>query len=215
MKPLNIALSHTHEISFGYPLEPASLTPLLIAHTHTGTSQSSGRLHITFLNALNETHCVTYLKTPPWFIKFYLYTLILTINNDPCPRDDILQELTYIPTTANYPTLLEPTLLLPPLSVVHLMLSFNRSFLQYMEHPLDIQQGWDLLPMVLVPLAPDAMNGLSVLPQMYTLMLLVDLVTPDFSMPYNVIIMSSMLMALLFGSIFNLLTRSFVAVRIN
>ena len=67
---------------------------------HTGTSQSSGCLHVTFSNALNETQCVAYLEMPPWFIKFYLYTLILTINNDPRPRDNILQELTYIPTTA-------------------------------------------------------------------------------------------------------------------
>ena len=67
---------------------------------HTDTSQSSGHLHVTFSNALNETQCVAYLKTLLWFIKFYLYILILTVNNDPCPRDDILQELTYIPRTA-------------------------------------------------------------------------------------------------------------------
>ena len=82
VKPLNVACL-THEIYFGYPLEPASLTPHSIAHTHTGTSQSSGHLHITFSNVLNETQHVTYLKMPPWFIKFDLYTLILTVNNNP------------------------------------------------------------------------------------------------------------------------------------
>ena len=186
-----------------------------MARTHTGTSQSSGRLHVTFSNALNETQRVAYLETPPWFIKFYLYTLTLTVNNDPRPREDILQDLTYIPTTANYPTLLEPTLLLPPLSVVHLTLSFDKSFLRYTEHPPDAKRGWDLPPAVLVPLAPETGNGPSVIPRMYTPTLLVDLATPDFSMPYNVIIMSSTLMALLFGSIFNLLTRNFVAVKID
>lgn len=43
---------------------------------------------------------------------------------------------------------------------------------------------------------------------------MVELATPDFSMPYNVIIMSCTLIALIFGSFFNLLTRKFVVVKI-
>jgi hypothetical protein len=41
--------------------------------------------------------------------------------------------------------------------------------------------------------------------------LLLSLPTPDFSMPYNVIILTSTVMALAFGSVFNLLVRRFVA----
>src|SRR5438045_7927924 len=41
--------------------------------------------------------------------------------------------------------------------------------------------------------------------------LLLSLPTPDFSMPYNVIILSSTVIALAFGSVFNLLVRRFVA----
>lgn len=37
------------------------------------------------------------------------------------------------------------------------------------------------------------------------------LIVTDFSMPYNVIILSSTVIALAFGSIFNLLVRRFVA----
>ena len=37
-----------------------------------------------------------------------------------------------------------------------------------------------------------------------------DLATPDFSMPYNVIIMTCTLIALCFGSVFNMLTRRFL-----
>ena len=48
--------------------------------------------------------------------------------------------------------------------------------------------------------------------RVYTPVLLVDLATPDFSMPYNVIIMSCTLIALVFGGVFNLLTRKFVVV---
>ena len=45
-----------------------------------------------------------------------------------------------------------------------------------------------------------------------TSLLLLPLPTPDFSMPYNVIILTSTVIALTFGSIFNLLVRRFVGV---
>jgi phosphatidylinositol glycan class T len=47
----------------------------------------------------------------------------------------------------------------------------------------------------------------------YTSALLVDLATPDFGMPYNVIIFTCSLIAFIFGSVFNLLTRKSVVVR--
>jgi GPI-anchor transamidase subunit T len=196
--------------------EPVSLTPLSVVRSHTGTSQASGRLHVSFTNTFEEARRVVYLETPPWIIKFYLYTLTITVNNDTQPRDDILQELTYIPTKANHPTHFEPILLLPPLSTVHLTLGFDKTFLRYTEHPPDAQRGWDLPPAVLVPLpfsGEGSGNSTTTHPRMYTNTLLVDLATPDFSMPYNVIIMSSTLVALLFGSVFNLLTRNFIAVK--
>ena len=103
-----------------------------------------------------------------------------------------------------------------------------KPFLRYTEHQPDAQRGWDLPPAVLVPFAfgegqnsttPETSSG----PQtqarrprrIYTPIMLVDLATPDFSMPYNVIIMSCTLIALIFGSVFNLLTRKFVVVRVN
>lgn len=87
----------------------------------------------------------------------------------------------------------------------------TKSFLRYTEHPPDAQRGWDLPPAVLVPLTSEHIN----LQRIYTPVLLVDVATPDFSMPYNVIIMSSTLIAFIFGSIFNLLTRKFALVRIE
>lgn len=105
-----------------------------------------------------------------------------------------------------------------------------KPFLRYTEHPPDAERGWDLPPAVFVPLIPrnasignadtseatvaDIRHG-GQPRRMYTSVLLVDLATPDFSMPYNVIIMSCTLIALIFGSVFNLLTRKFVVVRVN
>jgi phosphatidylinositol glycan class T len=50
--------------------------------------------------------------------------------------------------------------------------------------------------------------------RIYTPALLVDPATPDFSMPYNVIIFTCSLVAFIFGSVFNGLTRSFVVLRV-
>ncbi|KAG1881155.1 Gpi16 subunit, GPI transamidase component-domain-containing protein [Suillus subluteus] len=76
------------------------------------------------------------------------------------------------------------------------------------------KRGWDL-PGVFFPL-PQASHETSSSydwERIYTPTLFVDLPTPDFSMPYNVIVLSCTLMTLIFGSIFNLLTRNAHAIR--
>ena len=106
-----------------------------------------------------------------------------------------------------------------------------KPFLRYTEHPPDAQRGWELPPAVFIPIIPgdkplthdkntslpaSRLDLLQLPPRkIYSPTLLVDLATPDFSMPYNVIIMSCTLIALIFGSVFNLLTRKFLLVRVN
>ena len=90
----------------------------------------------------------------------------------------------------------------------------TKAFLRYTEHPPDAQRGWDLPPAVFVPIRADE-EGPEELERIYTPILLVDLATPDFSMPYNVIIMSSTLLTFIFGSIFNLLTRKFIVAKVE
>ena len=117
--------------------------------------------------------------------------------------------------------MLQFILKLPPNSTVDVTFDVTKAFLRYTEHPPDAQRGWDLPPAVLMPLPDDAANRAGdVNPQtarqrVYTSTLLVDLATPDFSMPYNVIIFSCSLIAFIFGSIFNLLTRKFVVVQLS
>lgn len=102
----------------------------------------------------------------------------------------------------------------------------SKPFLRYTEHPPDAQRGWDLPPAIFIPFSqnassihhstdPDSVVAQHQSKRIYTPALLVDPATPDFSMPYNVIIMSCTLIALIFGSIFNLLTRKFVVVRVD
>lgn len=89
----------------------------------------------------------------------------------------------------------------------------TKAFLRYTEHQPDAQRGWDLPAAVFTP--RDTNKDLAVDGRIYTSTLLVDLATPDFSMPYNVIIFTCSLIAFIFGSIFNVLTRKFVVVAID
>jgi phosphatidylinositol glycan class T len=99
--------------------------------------------------------------------------------------------------------------------VLTLSVAAEKAFLAYAEHRPDAQRGWDLPGAVFVPLpledgadtGPDARRA-----YMRTRTLLLELATPDFSMPYNVIIMTGTLIALVFGSVFNMVTRTFVVI---
>ena len=123
--------------------------------------------------------------------------------------DHLFTNMAYTPSQPHdKPALLQATIELPPHETVHLSLRVHKAFLRYQEHRPDAQRGWDLPPAVFVPV--DAPYR-----RIYTSALLVDLATPDFSMPYNVIIMSSTLIALIFGSLFNILIRRFVVVRLD
>ncbi|KAI6029592.1 Gpi16 subunit, GPI transamidase component-domain-containing protein [Pisolithus microcarpus] len=100
---------------------------------------------------------------------------------------------------------------------LHLSMEISRAFLKYTEHPPDAMRGWDLPPAILFPVCEPAMGicgmqntSAGMRDRMYTPTLLIDLPTPDFSMPYNVIIFSCTLITLIFGSIFNLLTEDMV-----
>ena len=121
----------------------------------------------------------------------------------------LLTNMTYTPSRPHAtPALLLATLDLPPHETLYISLRVRKAFLRYTEHPPDAQRGWDLPPAVFVPF--DAPHK-----RIYTPALLVDLATPDFSMPYNVIIMSSTLIALVFGSLFNMLIRRFVVIKVD
>jgi len=113
-----------------------------------------------------------------------------------------------VPPSQKHPLLVEANVKLPPQSHLNLEIGLSKASIAYTDHPPDASRGWDLPPAVFSLMDGDRIRRL------YTNILLGDLATPDFSMPYNVIIMTSTLAALFFGSIFNVLTRSFIWVRV-
>ena len=129
--------------------------------------------------------------------------------------DDAVSNITYIPPVPHSrPATFQCVLALHPRSTLRLTMDVTKSFLRYTEHPPDAQRGWDLPPAVITPLGQGG-NGSAATGRIYTPALLVDLATPDFSMPYNVIIFTCSLVAFLFGSVFNLLTRKFVVIPVG
>ncbi|KAF8708162.1 GPI transamidase component, partial [Rhizoctonia solani] len=176
--------------SYG-PVSPQ--LPITVRRVLTGAEQTHGGLLLSITNEGNTEFTTAWLETMPWFIQFFLYTLELRVDGQ--KRGDTLQ----------------------------VTVSFRKAFILYTEHPPDAHRGWDLPAAVITPLCAEADSktmelthryGLGLVDtcgtRLYTSTLLVDLATPDFSMPYNVIIMTSTVVALFFGSIFNLLTRKFV-----
>ncbi|GAB1519076.1 Subunit of the glycosylphosphatidylinositol transamidase complex-like protein [Rhizoctonia solani] len=181
--------------SYG-PVSPQ--LPITVRRVLTGAEQTHGGLLLSITNEGNTEFTTAWLETMPWFIQFFLHTLELRVDGQ--KRGDTLQ----------------------------VTVSFRKAFILYTEHPPDAHRGWDLPAAVITPLCAEADSktmelthryGLGLVDtcgtRLYTSTLLVDLATPDFSMPYNVIIMTSTVVALFFGSIFNLLTRKFVIVRVG
>ncbi|QRV76610.1 Gpi16 subunit, GPI transamidase component [Ceratobasidium sp. AG-Ba] len=208
----DLAQQWVDEQSFTYTPVPRAL-PVSIRRVLTGAEQTHGGLLLSITNQGDTNYTTAWLETMPWFIQFFLHTLELRVDGK--RRDDLLQHLTFTPPRDDlqHSSMLEAVLSVPPKSRLDVSISFRKAFILYTEHPPDAHRGWDLPAAVLTPVCSDPSGSCG--ERMYTSTLLVDLATPDFSMPYNVIIMSSTVVALFFGSIFNLLTRKFVVVRVG
>lgn len=184
------------EISERSPLEQ----PRLYAErSFIGYGQERGGLQVILTNpSPSESVNFVYMESLPWFMKVYLHTLKAKING---LDEDVIQEMYYRPALdRKRGTQLEIRMSVPKNSTVVLTYDFEKAILRYTEYPPDANRGFDIAPAVIT------IGDVSI----RTTSLLLPLPTPDFSMPYNVIILTSTVMALSFGFIFNLLVRRFV-----
>jgi phosphatidylinositol glycan class T len=176
--------------------------PLLYAErSFTGYGQEHGGVQ-TFLKNPSTTESVeiVYMESLPWFMKLYLHTLKVKINGK--ERNDLIKEMYYRPALdRKRGTQLEIRMEVPANSTIVLTYDFEKAILRYTEYPPDANRGFDI-PSAVINIGNTSIRTTS---------LLLPLPTPDFSMPYNVIIFTSTVMALAFGSIFKLLVGRFVA----
>ncbi len=212
--PFEMVLSHLGPQTFNNISQP----PLYASRSFTGHGQERGGVQSLLTNpSVNESIDFVYFETLPWFMKPYLHTLAARVSTSAVADRSIIKETIYRPALdRRRGTQLELLMSVPAQSTVILTYDFDKAILRYTEYPPDANRGFDVAPAVLRLLgkASDSSSSFSQFSQepMYirTSSLLLPLPTPDFSMPYNVIILTSTVMALAFGMIFNLLVRRFV-----
>jgi phosphatidylinositol glycan class T len=198
------------EIQTKVPLEQGVLHA---ERTVIGHGQERGGMRVIFRNP-STTNVVDfiYFESLPWFMRPYLHTLQATVmGNYGVPRQipvsDIIKDIFYRPAVdRERGTQLELVLSVPANSTVTLIYDIEKAILRYTEYPPDANRGFNVAPAVIRILGKEESAPV----YLRTTGLLLPLPTPDFSMPYNVIILTSTVMALGFGSIFNLLVRRFL-----
>jgi len=119
----------------------------------------------------------------------------------------------------------------PSKSHLEISIEFEKSLLKWLEYPPDANKGFYVNSALISTVLEDKTNftGIErkassyretlsndqkspVLVQLYTEALLVNLPTPDFSMPYNVICLTCTVVALAFGPLHNITTKSLTIV---
>jgi len=204
------------------PLKAVKGIPWLLAdRTLTGHGQQHGGMK-TILTNPSANHAVefVYFESLPWFMKPYLHTLqsqVVTVQvvGQSRSTDSPPERTLYRPAVDRQrSTHLELLFTIPPNSKLTITYDFEKSILRYMEYPPDANRGFDAPSAIITVLSITPNNSSKVMlppTQLRTPTLLLYLPTPDFSMPYNVIILTSTVIALGFGSILNLLVRRFVS----
>lgn len=194
----------------------ASDPPIRASRQITGYGAERGGMHTLLHNPQPIAQKIVYLESLPWFLRPYIHTLSLTSNtSSPGNEQPLLEKIYYTPLLdRERGTHLELLLTLPPASTTSLTYSFEKAILRYTEYPPDANRGFDIPAAIIRVLDPSDIDAIGAQQGTYlrTTSLLLPLPTPDFSMPYNVIILTSTVVALGFGSVFNLLVRRFVLV---
>lgn len=181
---------------------PVQQPPLAVSRSLTGYSQDKGGFRVSFSNPLAEKAVeFVYFESLPWYMRLYFHTM----TSD---GSGIIKNRYYKPAVdRKRPSHLEFQIVIPPSGSLVLTYQFDKSLLLYSEYPPDANHGFAIEPAVITILGEDDHSEVY---QLRTTSLLLSLPTPDFSMPYNVIILSCTVMSLAFGSLFNLLTKKVI-----
>lgn len=221
----DLVLSHVETEGVAPPALAGSIikpeTPSLYAErSFTGYGQERGGVQTILRNPSPDKEVeFVYMESLPWFMRIYLHTLKARLDGSLTEQTSLIDEVYYRPALDRARgTQLEIRMRVPPSSTVFLTYDFEKSILRYTEYPPDANRGFDVAAAVITILDDDddaksTPGGSASVSSsnLRTTTLLLSLPTPDFSMPYNVIIFTSTAIALAFGGMFNILVRRFVA----
>ncbi|XP_052817440.1 GPI transamidase component PIG-T-like [Mya arenaria] len=221
--PFNLQASYNSRVQYQDVTPP----PLYAQRFVTGYGLEKGGISCILYNNLDTNLTVIYMETIPWYLRVYFSSVHIEAYG-----------VTIKPYKTQFnpgkdrklPHQLEVVFRLRPLSVTKISFEFDRAFLKWTEYPPDANHGFYVNSAVISTMLPSGQQYTAV-PQngstfsdslkdetiqfflrLHTESLLVSLPTPDFSMPYNVICLACTVVAIAFGSLHNLTTRSFRAV---
>ncbi|SCZ94980.1 BZ3500_MvSof-1268-A1-R1_Chr11-3g03519 [Microbotryum saponariae] len=213
------------------PTSSPELTPLIVRRLLHGSGQERGRIGIELINNLDSNADVIWIETWPWWLRAFVSTLCAassTPSDSADVADEVVLSLDYTPPIArSRATTLQALLRLPPRSTTRLMMVYESSYLWYTEYPSDAHRGFEILGASVVLLSPSNLSSTEMIKgpsalrargewmRLHTSSTLLSLPTPDFSMPYNVIILTSTIVALFFGSLMNRLLRGWRVVSLD
>eukprot|EP01083_Nonionella_stella_P064018 166490_1 len=225
---LNLGVQWKGTKSFIDHLVGPTSHPPLIAHRHfTGEGLQFGGVSVSIRNSdPTKSLRILYFETYPWYMRIYYHTLQIFLNGK---RIDYNKDLEFFHfTPAKYhsdPSLVELITTLAPGSSLTLFFEFEKAFLTIDEFPPDYNRGFDIGSSV-VTILPEKHSELSsdflglygwdrrnTSPDLdtpyrvYSDQLLLLLPSPDMSMPFNVIGVTSSILAVMVGGLFNMLFR--------
>ncbi|ODV80630.1 Gpi16 subunit, GPI transamidase component [Suhomyces tanzawaensis NRRL Y-17324] len=200
----------TDDSTFTAPVEQP---PLYASRSLTGYSLDKGGFRTVLTNpSESESVEFIYFETLPWFMRLYLNTLTMKVQNS-TGTYEVEDESVYVKNRYFQPAIdrkrpshLEFVMTIPPQLTLFFTYQFDKSLLLYHEYPPDANHGFAVEPAIITVL-DKSNHGVY---EVRTTSVLLTLPTPDFSMPYNVIILTCTVMSLAFGCIFNLLTKKVI-----
>jgi len=210
-------------------------TPTISANRYqTGHGQEVGGIVTQILNSDSQAVTIVFYDVLPWYLRVYFHTLKIEARlSHNRVRNLVPIRSKFVPgLDRTAPYTLELVVTLPPKSTTKISVDFEHSILKWNEYPPDANKGFYVgSALVSTLLRPGQTQGLAldqhyttlgdqvanydptdedalVLVQLYTESLLISLPTPDFSMPYNVICLACTVVALAFGPLLNLTTKT-------
>lgn len=178
-------------------------SPIFVSRSLTGYGQDHGGLRTVFKNPYNHDVKLVYFESLPWYMRVYLSSLKLESSNS-FHLSDVIKSTHYEPAKDRLrPTHVEFEITVPANTTFALSYQFDKAILQFEEYPPDANHGFEVEAAVITVTEP-------IHYQLRTSTLLLYLSTPDFSMPYNVIIITSTVIGLIFGMLYNMMVKRMV-----
>lgn len=225
-KLFNIIASYDKTRIYNLNVPPAVFANRFIV----GYGQERGGIVTKIHNQHWSPITVIFLENIPWFMPIYFHTLLIKSNGK------IIKPLVknFVPGKERIrPYYLEVVVELQQRSVTEISVEFDYMFLKWQEYPPDANHGFYVGSGIVTAMLPVARNY-SGLPQdgslfassfnasrpgyfiqIRTESLIINLPTPDFSMPYNVICLACTVVALAFGPIHNITTKKLHMMKVD